>query len=120
MGKREKRTQGLTCAIRITPTALEMIKGVTDRRVRELIQKRIDQLSRDPDKQGKELLGELRGYRSVRAAGQRYRILYRVEAATVIVLVVAAGMRKEGDKKDIYTLARKMIRLGLIEASRKK
>jgi mRNA interferase RelE/StbE len=51
----------------------------------------------------------------VRTAGQRYRILYRVEAATVIVLVVAVGIRKEADRKDIYALAQKMIRLGLIE-----
>lgn len=120
MGKREKRTQSLTYAIRITPTALEMIKGVKDRRVSDLIQKRIDQLSLDPDKQGKELRAELRGYRCVRAAGQRYRILYRVEATTVIVLVVAVGIRKEGDKKDIYALAQKMIRLGLIEPGTNK
>ena len=115
MGKREKRTEDLTFAIQITPTALAMIKGVTDRRVSELIQKRIDQLSRDPGKQGKELHGELRGYRCVRTVGQRYRVLYRIEATTVIVLVVAVGLRKEGDKKDIYALAQKMIRLGLIE-----
>ena len=120
MGKREKRTPGLTYAIRITPTALEMIRGVRDRRVNELIQKRIDQLSQDPEKQGKELHGELRGYRCVRTAGQRYRILYRVEATTVIVLVVAVGIRKEGGKKDIYALAQKMIRLGLIEPTANK
>ncbi len=110
----------MTYAIRITPTAFEMIKGVRDRRVNELIQKRIDQLSNDPDKQGKELHGELRGCRCVRTAGQRYRIVYRVEAATVIVLVVAVGIRKEGDKKDIYALARKIIRLGLIEPTANK
>ena len=110
----------MTYAIRITPTALEMIKGVKDKRAGELIQERIDQLSGDPDKQGKELHGELRGCRCVRAAGQRYRILYRVEAAGVIVLVLAAGIRKEGDKKDIYALARKMIRLGLIEPTANK
>ena len=105
----------MTYAIRITPTALEMIRGVRDRRVNEIIQKRIDQLGRDPDKQGKELHGKLRGYRCVRTAGQRYRIIYRVEATTVIVLVVAVGIRKEADRKDIYALAQKMIRLGLIE-----
>ena len=115
MGKRETRAQDLIYAIRITPTALDMLKGVTDRRVRELIQKRIDQLSLDPDKQGKELHGELSGYRCVRAAGQRYRIIYRIDAATVIVLVVAVGLRKEADRKDIYALAQKLLRLGLIE-----
>ena len=72
-------------------------------------------MSRDPDKQGKELHGELRGCRCVRTAGQRYRILYRIEVAIGIVLIVAVGIRKEGDKKDIYALAQKMIRLGLIE-----
>jgi len=115
VGKRERRAQSLTYAIRITPTALEMLKGVTDRRIRELIQKRIDQLNLDPDKQGKELHGDLRKYRCVRAAGQRYRIIYRIEAAAVIVLVVTILPRKEADKRDIYALAQKMIRLGLIE-----
>ncbi len=91
-----------------------------DRRAGELIQKRIDQLSQEPDKQGKELHGELRGYRCVRTAGQRYRILYRVEATTVIVLVAAVRIRKEEDKKDIYALAQKMTRLGLIEPTAKK
>ena len=47
-----------------------MIRRVRDRRAGELIQKRIDQLSQEPDKQGKELHGELRGYRCVRTAGQ--------------------------------------------------
>jgi len=120
VGKREKRPLDVTYTIRITPTALEMIRGVGDRRVKELIQKRIDHLSRDADKQGKELHGELQGYRCVRAAGQRYRILYRVDAMTVIVLVVAVGIRKEGDRKDIYALAQKMIRLGLIEPTANK
>jgi mRNA interferase RelE/StbE len=31
-----------------------------------------------------------------------------------IVTVVALGMRKEGDKKDIYQLAKKLMRLGLL------
>lgn len=110
----------MTYAIRITPTALEMIRAVRDRRVNDLIQKRIDQLAKDPDKQGKELHGELWGYRCVRAVGQRYRILYRVEGRAVIVLVVAIGIRKEGSRKDIYELAQKMIRLGLIEPTAEK
>lgn len=32
-----------------------------------------------------------------------------------MVLVVALGIRKEGDKKDVYNLAKKLIRLGLLE-----
>ena len=55
------------------------------------------------------------GYRSLRAVGQRYRVIYRVEEDQVLVLVVAVGIRKEGDKRDIYTLARKLLRLHLVE-----
>jgi len=78
---------------------------------------RIDSLACNPDAQGKPLMGELTGYRSLRAVGQRYRILYRTEAQRVVVLVVAVGLRKEKDRHDIYALAKKAIRLGLIETS---
>jgi hypothetical protein len=32
-----------------------------------------------------------------------------------LVLIVALGMRKEGDKKDIYELAKKLKQLGLLD-----
>ncbi|MBP1748432.1 MAG: hypothetical protein H6Q52_971 [Deltaproteobacteria bacterium] len=101
--------------IEITPTALDMFKDIKDRRITRQIVERIDRLQDNPEKQGKPLLGELSGYRSVRAAGQRFRVIFKVEDKTVIVVVIAVGLRKEGDKKDIYRLARKMIQLNLIE-----
>lgn len=103
--------------IEITPVALEMLRGMKDRRVARQIVQRIDRLGDDPEKQGKPLLGELSGYRSVRAAGQRYRVIYRIQDTSVIVVIVAVGIRKEGDKKDIYKLVQKMIQLNLIEPS---
>ena len=60
------------------------------------------------------MLGELEGYRSLRAVGQRYRILYAIKEEKVIVYVVAVGIRKEGDKVDVYALAKKLVRLGLL------
>ena len=51
---------------------------------------------------------------SVRAVGQRYRIVYRVERREVVVLIVAVGRRKASDKNDIYELAKKLLRLGLL------
>lgn len=60
------------------------------------------------------MIDELAGYRSLRAVGQRYRILYKVTPETVIVSIVALGIRKEGDKADVYALAKKLIRLGLL------
>jgi mRNA interferase RelE/StbE len=92
-----------------------MLQDVSDSRLRELIFKRAKQLESEPEKQGKPLLGELAGLRSVRAVGQRYRILYRVERNRVIVLIVAMGIRKEGSRRDIYALAKKLLRAKLIE-----
>ena len=50
-------------------------------------------------------MDNLLGFRNVRAVGQRYRIVYKVEQEQVLVLVVGIGRRKDGDKKDIYTLS---------------
>lgn len=103
----------MTYKIIIAPTALKMLKAVSDRRVRGLIVQRIDELAEEPEKQGKPLVGELSGYRSLRAAGQRYRIVYRVVNDKITVHVVAVGIRKEGSSGDIYNLAKKLIRLRL-------
>ena len=60
------------------------------------------------------LVEKLSGFRSVHAAG-RYRIIYKVERQTVIIYVLAAGIRKEGDKKDIYEIAKKLLNAGLLD-----
>lgn len=92
-----------------------MLEGIPDARIREQIIKRATQLASEHEKQGKPLLGELSGLRSLRAVGQRYRILYRVERNRIVVLVVAVGIRKEGSRGDIYTLARKLLRTRLVD-----
>jgi len=104
----------VTYRIVITPTAIQLLADLPDRRSQQAIRDRIDGLAHDPEKQGKPLGGELAGYRSLRVVGQRYRIIYRVERQRVLVAVVALGLRKEGDKKDVYELAKKLVRLGLI------
>jgi len=93
---------------------LKMLKGITDRRVRDLIVKRIDDLTEEPVRQGKPLVAELSGYRSIRAAGQRYRIVYRIVNDKITVYIVAVGIRKEGSSSDIYNLAKKLLKLRLI------
>lgn len=104
----------MTYRIVITPTGFKLLKAISDRRIREQIRDRIDGLAHDPEQQGKPLREELAGFRSLRAVGQRYRILYRVERKQVLVLVVAVGIRKEGDRHDIYQIAKKLIRLRLV------
>ena len=45
----------------------------------------------------------------MRAVGQRYRIVYKIEEQQVLVLIVGIGRRQDGDKKDIYTLLGKLL-----------
>ena len=99
----------------ILPVAEKLLAEIRDRRVRESIARRIDRLEYEPDKQGKPMRDELIGFRSIRAVGQRYRIIYKVDGETVTVLVVALGIRKEGDKKEVYELVKRLMRLGLLD-----
>lgn len=91
-----------------------MLATIADRRVRRLIARRIDTLATGPELQGKALVGELAGLRSVRAAGQRYCVVFRVDREQVVVVVVAVGLRREGSSQNIYELAKKLVRLRLL------
>ena len=92
-----------------------MLGNISDQRIQEQLLKRSRHLESEPEKQGKPLLGELSGFRSLRAVGQRYRIIYQVQRNRVIVLIVGLGIRKEGSSQDIYVLARKLIKARLLE-----
>ena len=100
--------------ILITDTCLTLIKKIPDERIQRAILDRIRRLADEPDKQGKKLVKDLSGFRSVHAAG-RYRIIYQIDKQTVIVYVLAAGIRKESDKKDIYQIAKKLLNAGLLD-----
>ena len=100
--------------IDITPTAVEALEAISDRRTRSAIIRRIDTLGEDAEKLGKPLRGWLTGFRSMRVAGQRYRVVYKVEIPKQLVLIYMIGIRKEGSRKDIYALAEHLVRRGLI------
>ena len=103
----------------ITDTCLTLIRRIRDKKIQRTILDRIQKLSDEPDKQGKKLVKDLSGFRSVHAAG-RYRIIYKIDKQTVIIYVLAAGMRKEGDKKDIYEIARKLLNAGLLDLEKER
>jgi mRNA interferase RelE/StbE len=100
--------------ILLTPTALKLLSDISDRRIREKIGVVIDRLAEDPEKQGKALLGELAGFRSLRAVGQRYRVIYQIRGNDIVVVIVAVGIRRDGARDDIYNLAKKLFRLRLL------
>lgn len=86
----------------------------------------LDKVSRlresDPRSVGKALTGPLQGHYRITYA--RYRAIYTLEEETLAdgqvltylrVLVIAVGMRKQHDKKDVYDVAKRLIQLGLVD-----
>ncbi len=100
--------------IRITDICLNLIGKIPEKKIQRTILKRIEKLADEPEKQGKKLVEKLSGFRSIHAAG-RYRVIYMVDKQTVIIYVLVAGIRKEGDRKDIYQIAKKLLKAGLID-----
>jgi mRNA interferase RelE/StbE len=99
--------------IKLTRLAAENIQRL-DGRTRTQIINKIESLKSEALLLGKRLKGPLKELRSVRSADQRYRIIYRVLQEEIIVIVIAVGIRKDGDKSDIYELMKKYIRTGLL------
>jgi mRNA interferase RelE/StbE len=101
------------------------LKAIEDQRSQKAIVSKIDDLQTEPEKRGKPLTEDLKGYYSVRAAGQRYRVIYSVQVLELepgkpkqkekqplidrIVTVLVIGIRKEGSKHDVYAIARKRL-----------
>ena len=100
----------MTYRVEFTPQADEALARVRDVRVKRKLVARAEQLSHDPELQGEPLGDELVGYRSVRAIGQRYRIIYRVNQDRVLVSIFWLGFRRAGSKEDVYAEATKQIR----------
>ncbi len=99
--------------IKLTQIAAEFITKL-DGKSQQQIMEKIEVLKEYPLKVGKPLKGNLQDYRSIRSVGQRYRIIYQVKETEVEVIVVAVGIRRDGDKKnDIYELMKKYVKIGL-------
>ncbi|THB65103.1 MAG: plasmid stabilization protein [Spirochaetaceae bacterium] len=98
--------------IKLTPVAAEYINKL-DKKSQTQIIKKIEVLKNNPTEVGKQLKGNLKDYRSTRSIGQRYRIIYKIMESQILVVIVAIGIRKDGDKKDIYELMKKYVKIGL-------
>ena len=97
--------------VKFSPAAARDLAQISDRATVVVLLRRAGELKQEPLKQGKPLRGVLRNYRSVRAAGQRYRIVYQVAVEAGQVVVVVIGLRKAGDKSDAYAVAEKRLPL---------
>ena len=45
----------------------------------------------------------------------RYRIVYHFNLSKGVIGIIGAGIRKEGDKRDIYNLLKRLKEKGLLE-----
>lgn len=101
-------------SIKLTQIAAEFIAKL-DNKSQQQVMEKLEILKEDPLKVGKALKGNLQNYRSIRSVGQRYRIIYQVKETEIEVIVVAVGIRRDGDKKnDVYELMKKYIKIGLL------
>lgn len=98
----------------VLPIAEKQLEAISDQRVQQRLRASLRQLERNPEK-GKPLSYELAGCLSIRAVGQRYRIIYKLKGERVLVVVVAVGIRRDGDKKDVYEVAKRLARQGLFD-----
>ena len=94
--------------VQFEPDALRMLGTISDKRIRAIITRRANRLVEEPEKQGKPLSRSMLGYRTVRAVGQRYRIIYRVDRSRELVQVIALGLRRGSGKKDVYSMAERV------------
>ncbi|MCC5787356.1 MAG: type II toxin-antitoxin system RelE/ParE family toxin [Phycisphaerales bacterium] len=101
-----------------TETAKQSLKRLPAKVRRGLLEKADGLLtSTDPRSAHKPLTGPLSG--CYRITYGRYRAIYTVRddgegvSLTFVVIFVAAGIRRERSKDDIYRLAEKLIDLGL-------
>lgn len=85
------------------------LAAISDAGTREVIIRRALELNHEPLSQGKPLRDDLKTYRSIRAAGQRYRVVYQVAVSEGAVTVVVIGIRREGHKSDVYKRASKRL-----------
>ena len=104
----------MTHRLGITETCLLLLEKITDKRVQSTIIGRIEGLKTDPEKQGKVLVKELADFHSIHIA-ERYRVMYRIDGGSSYVWVLAVGMRKGGDQKDVYRIAKKLLAAGLLD-----
>ena len=109
--------------IQWTETAKNCLKRLP-KKVRAGLLDKADELytCSDPRQAHKPLVGPLAGY--YRITYSRYRAIYSVETdeiangdslVTVTILFVAAGIRKEHSREDVYKVAQKIVEMGLID-----
>jgi mRNA interferase RelE/StbE len=108
--------------IQWTGAAKDGLKQLPIKVRRGIIAKIDDLYECDPFTTHKPLTGALKGCFSIKYS--RYRAIYRAEKEDIAngdvllhitVTMVAIGIRKERDKNDVYSLAKRLVDLGIVK-----
>ena len=99
-----------TYDVKLAPPAIACVKRIANKKFQREVAKAIDGLAERPQTQGKPLSAPLDGLWSLRAARDRYRVIYEVEVSTKRVMVLLIGERKPGRAQDIYRAAGRLLR----------
>lgn len=98
-----------TFTVELNNQAQVDLRAIDDIRTRKTIASGLLRLETEPAKRGKPLTNDLTGYYTIRLAGQRYRAVYSISVKQGVVTVVVIGIRKAGDKRDVYRVASKRL-----------
>ena len=79
------------CQVGLTETANRALQALDEPSIREL-SGHMKALAHMPEKQGKALVGSLKGYRSLKTGDQRYQIIYFIETKQVVVVFVHSAV----------------------------
>ena len=99
-----------------TNAAAESLREIGSRTIQQKIRDKVEALARsgDPELLGKPLVDEFQGL--YRISFGRYRIVYRVirdprhaNRIRIVVRVILTGIRKQGDKRDIYERLKRLL-----------
>lgn len=91
-----------------TDEATTTLLSIRDSQIRSRVLKRAQKLATEPVKQGEPLGYALSGYYSVVAA-ERYLVIYQVLEDTLTVVVICAGIHRQGERSDAYKVAEKLL-----------
>lgn len=97
-----------------TMTSVELLNGIGNKKIQKSIMNESKSLISNPER-GKPLLTELKKFRSIRVYGGRYRVIYKIKNEDNEIHIHVVGIRREGDKNDVYSIAKKLFRAGLLE-----
>ena len=97
-----------------TLTSVDFLNKIGNKKIQKTLIDESKTLINHPER-GKPLLAELKNFRSLRVYGGRYRLIYKIMNEEKEIHIYVVGIRKEGDKNDVYNLAKKLFKAGLIE-----